>query len=232
MDKRPIILCVDNDPELLDVIEGQLTQEDYDLRRYGSGDELLEDLPALAACDLILLDVMMPGMDGFEVIQRIRKAHPRFLPIILITALGETEHKVRGLSTGATDFITKPTVSAELRARVRVHLHNVQLYKELERLDAMKDNLMRMIVHDLRNPLTSISLALQAMGTPPDPSILDAETWELTRQQMNYGLELCEQLLDITKLETDTLQVNLQGVSLKQTAEEAVAPLRLLAESK
>ncbi len=169
MDKKPIVVCVDDEPSQLEVLEGQLVTEDYDLRMYSSGLELMSDQQVLEDCDIILLDVMMPELDGFETTKRIRQEHPRFLPILLVTALGATEHKVLGLDAGATDFVPKPTVGAELRARVRAHLSAKQMHEKLEQLVILKDNLTRMIVHDIRNPLLSISLALESMGDPPDP---------------------------------------------------------------
>jgi signal transduction histidine kinase len=187
----------------------------------------------------MLLDVMMPEMDGFELCRVIREEQQRFVPIILVTALGETEHKVRGLDTGADDFITKPSNAAELRARVRANLRTKRLHDELEsasreveKLSHLKDLLTDMIVHDLRNPLGSLSLALQLMGDPPNPGNVDPCTWELTRQQIDSALEMCQQLLDIRKLQRGELTIGHAEFDLAEAVERAVAPLRLLARER
>ena len=188
MNKQPMVICVDDEPGLLAVVEGQLISEEYDLRLYNNGEELLADQLALANCDLLLLDVMMPGIDGYEVIRQIREGSSRYLPIALVTALGSTEHIVKGLDSGATDFITKPTVGAELRARVRVHLRAKQMHDQVRQLSKTKDNLTKMIVHDLKNPLSSVAMALDVMGDPPDSSQVWDKLWGTIRSQVKVRL--------------------------------------------
>lgn len=239
MKDPPLVIVVDDEPAILELIQAQLERERYDIRCYPSGVALLADDAILSQADIMLLDVMMPEIDGFEVCRLIRERHPRFVPIILVTALGDTEHKVRGLDTGADDFITKPFVAAELRARVRANLRSKLLHDELEaareeveQLSHLKDLLTDMIVHDLRNPLGSLALALQLMGSPPDPERVDSETWDLTRQQIDSALELCQQLLDIRKLQRGELTIRCDEVDLADLVRDAVAPIRLLAQER
>ncbi len=117
--KQHSILVVDDEERIFDVIEGLLMREGYQLTYAPSGQEALQKLDALQP-DVILLDVMMPGMDGIETCQQI-KNNPNWkhIPIIIVTALTSKEDLARSLNAGADDFISKPINSLELRARVR-----------------------------------------------------------------------------------------------------------------
>lgn len=239
MNDPPLIIVVDDEPAILELVQAQLEKENYEIRCFNSGKELLADQASLSQADIMLLDVMMPELDGFELCRMIREQQSRFFPVILVTALGETEHKVRGLDTGADDFITKPSNAAELRARIRANLRTKRLHDELEsareeveKLAHLKDLLTDMIVHDLRNPLGSLSMALQLMGDPPNPANVDPSTWDLTRQQIDSALELCEQLLDIRKLQRGELTIGHADFDLAEAIEQAVSPVRLLAKER
>lgn len=113
------ILVVDDVPSNVKLLEARLAAEYYEVRTAPSGPAAL-DLAPVWAPDLILLDVMMPGMDGFEVCERL-KADPatEHIPIVMVTALGESSERVRGLEAGADDFLTKPVDDETLFARVR-----------------------------------------------------------------------------------------------------------------
>jgi len=130
MKDRPVILVVDDQPQNIELLEAYLVPQGYEILTAKSGDEALGKL-SVSSIDLMLLDVMMPGMDGFEVIRRVRQdnAH-RLLPIILVTALRETEDRIKGIEAGCDDFISKPIDKMELLARVR-SLLKVKAYNDL-----------------------------------------------------------------------------------------------------
>jgi putative two-component system response regulator len=128
-DKR-VILVVDDQPQNNELLEAFLVPQGYEVISAASGEEALEKL-AGNPVDLILLDVMMPGMDGFEVTRRIRKdTSHKLLPIVLVTALRETEDRVQGIEAGCDDFLSKPVDKTELLARVR-SLLKVKAYNDL-----------------------------------------------------------------------------------------------------
>ena len=129
MNDKPVILAVDDQIQNIELLEAFLIPQGYQIIRASSGEEALSNLSG--EIDLILLDVMMPGMDGFEVTRRIRE-NPSFrlLPIILVTALRETEDHVKGIEAGCDDFISKPVDKIELIARVRALL-KVKAYHDL-----------------------------------------------------------------------------------------------------
>ncbi|MCP3958476.1 MAG: response regulator [bacterium] len=118
------ILCVDDEPINLQVLENLLGLEGYAIRRANDGPECLELLGQGYLPDLVLLDVMMPRMTGFEVARRIRQEHSAHrLPILLVTAKNQVSDLVEGLSSGANDYLSKPFSKEELLARVRTHLN-------------------------------------------------------------------------------------------------------------
>jgi len=129
---RPTILVVDDAPENIDVLRG-LLHEEYVLRPAISGELALRLVLIDPMPELILLDVMMPGMDGYEVCRRL-KDNPRTqsIPVIFVTAKAETKDEVHGLSLGAVDYLTKPVVPAIVKARVSAHLALRQVRRELE----------------------------------------------------------------------------------------------------
>ena len=130
MKDKPVILVVDDQPQNIELLEAHLVPQGYEIVTAASGEDALEKLSG-NQIDLMLLDVMMPGMDGFEVIRRVRQDNThRLLPIILVTALRETEDRVKGIEAGCDDFISKPVDKMELLARVR-SLLKVKAYNDL-----------------------------------------------------------------------------------------------------
>jgi DNA-binding NtrC family response regulator len=140
--EKPLILAVDDEEDNLAILKGRLTRRGYDVVAVNSGTAALTQLEQTAA-DLVLLDVMMPGMDGFETCAKIKTLSTgRFLPIILLTAKDDKESKIKGLEIGADDYVTKPFDMDELDARIRgmLRIKNLQLAlakkdKEVKRLN-------------------------------------------------------------------------------------------------
>ncbi|MCR5296468.1 MAG: response regulator transcription factor [Clostridiales bacterium] len=123
MKDRPNILVVDDDPNISRLEQLYLEKENYEVRTADSGDAALAEFRRLPP-DLILLDVMLPGMDGYQVLKNVRKAGN--IPVIMVTARGETFDKVLCLELGADDYITKPFDGKEMVARVKAVLRRVQ----------------------------------------------------------------------------------------------------------
>jgi DNA-binding response OmpR family regulator len=132
--KKTTILTADDDPQLLRLVARNLQFEDYDVLTASDGQQALEQIEQHAP-DLVLLDVMMPKMDGFSVCQRVREFSS--VPIIIVTARGQDQDKIRGLDLGADDYLTKPFSVDELLARVRAVLRRAQ-FAAIERTQAMR----------------------------------------------------------------------------------------------
>ena len=127
---KPVILIVDDQPQNIELLEAYLDPQDYEIVTAANGEEALGKLSG-NQIDLILLDIIMPGMDGFEVTRRVRQDNThRLLPIILITVLRETKDRVKGIEAGCDDFISRPIDKTELLARVR-SLLKVKAYNDL-----------------------------------------------------------------------------------------------------
>ncbi|NEP85300.1 MAG: response regulator, partial [Okeania sp. SIO3B3] len=162
------VLVVDDNPTNLGVVSQYLQDYGYRVLTARSGMDAL-NRAELASPGLILLDVMMPGMDGFETCRHL-KANPltQSIPVIFMTALTETAHKVTGFAVGAVDYVTKPLHQEEVMARVETHLRlrelNAELeqkvaqrtaeldnaYQLLERLDQAKADFIQVMSHELR----------------------------------------------------------------------------------
>jgi two-component system sensor histidine kinase/response regulator len=231
MAQKSSILVVDDEPHGFDVIEAHLYREGYDLTYVPSGIEALNCLNNLRL-DVILLDVMMPELDGIEVCRRI-KSNPqhKHIPIIMVTALNSKEDLARSFEAGADDFLTKPVSGIELRARVRSMLRIKQQYDALQATLHLREDLSNMIVHDLRNPLSKIiaggSLLLESDLNEQD--VQDVQLILSAGRQLN---SLINDLLILTKMESGKMLLNRVEVDLNQLATTALSEFAGVAASK
>ena len=125
---KATVLVVDDQPQNIRLLAAVLTPRGYDVRTAASGEEALAALDD-AAVDLVLLDIVMPGMDGYEVCRRIREqTETAYLPVVMVTASGD-EQKIKALEAGADDFLTKPVDQSELLARV-ASLARIKRYQD------------------------------------------------------------------------------------------------------
>lgn len=166
------VLVVDDESATRELLRSQLHADDIEVVEASGGHEAIQRLPELAP-DVILLDEVMPDLDGYEVCRRLKHSLSyRHIPIILLTEHESVADRVRGLEAGADEFIAKPAQRMELQSRVRTMLRVKTQYDELERLLELRQALSYMIVHDLRNPLAAVTLYLQLLkrkgGVAPD----------------------------------------------------------------
>jgi signal transduction histidine kinase len=221
MEHKSTILIVDDDPTARRMLQVFLSQEGYDLALAGNGPEALARLDELLP-DAILLDVMMPGMDGFQVCRRLKADERwRHIPIILVTALATKEDLVRGLDAGADEFLSKPVNDLELRARVRSMLRIKKQYDELEATLRLREDLARMTMHDMGGPLTSITLLtellLKRSAIAPDtiaPDYLE-EIEEISTHAQRLNSFLNDMLI-AAKMEAGKLMLNRSMVDMNQ----------------
>ncbi len=146
MPERPKILIVDDEPFNVDYLEQELADLGYETTSATNGQEALEKVAAEAP-DLILLDVMMPIMDGFTVCRTLKESdETRLIPVVIMTALDGIEDRIKGIEAGADDFLTKPVNDRELLARVRTTLklkHTVD--HKLNELRRIKDHFAKFV---------------------------------------------------------------------------------------
>src|SRR5436190_5857867 len=170
MPSAPDILIVDDTPANLQLLTGMLKDRGYKVRPAPNG-RLALQAAQMQPPDLILLDINMPDVDGYEACAQLKASELlRDVPVIFISALDETLDKVRAFAVGGVDYVTKPFQFDEVEARVSAHLRLRQLQLELQernrdlqavneqlqRVQELRDNLTHMIVHDLRSPLGGI----------------------------------------------------------------------------
>lgn len=229
--KQPVILVVDDESANFDVIEILLFKEGYELYYRNSGAAAIAAFEEIQP-DLILLDVMMPDMDGIEVCQKF-KNDPRsqHIPIIIITALSEKEDLARCLDTGADDFISKPINSSELRARVRSMLRIKSQYDFIQQTMNLREEMMQAIVHDLRNPLIGIKLGCDSLKIM---EISDRATSRInqisaTAEQMRF---LVDDILTIGRIESNKLTLNSTRIDVVEIAQLAIASFESLATNR
>jgi two-component system, sensor histidine kinase and response regulator len=233
------ILVVDDDQRNVRLMESILRGSGYRVLKAYDGEEALhvvENDPP----DLLLLDVMMPKMSGFELCQALKRRYEtRLLPVIMVTALNALEDKVQALEYGADDFLSKPINKVELLAKVRSVLRVKALQDEVElkgreieaanqeliRMQGFKESMMQMVVHDLKNPLASIMgnvQLIQMQGaeamSPTRLKGLLQRTQESARQLMRMILNI----LQIGKLEERKLMLKLEPVQLRGVVQENV----------
>jgi two-component system sensor histidine kinase/response regulator len=157
------ILVVDDQEANVQVLGGMLGQLGFEIVPVISGEQALRRLAAHPA-DLILLDVLMPEMDGFEVCRRIRTQAPLAeIPIIFLSAADDKTFIVRALEAGAVDYVTKPFNQAELISRVKTHLALKQARDGLRKLAEDKDELLGILAHDLKNHLGGMQMSAQLL---------------------------------------------------------------------
>lgn len=253
--KTAEVLIVDDYPDNLNVISTILYSVGINPTFANNGKEALEAI-GVKLPDLILLDIAMPGIDGYEVCQILKsKEETRSIPVIFLSAKNDTENIVKGFEVGGVDYITKPFNHKELISRVKTQLRlklskeliaeqnkqiteqNKQITKQntqLKELNATKDKFFSIIAHDLRNPfqvlkeLTShIVENFQAITTDELYSLL-----VLLRDTSNSGYDLLENLLVWSKSQRSTLKPEPVFLELYSFIEEQLNLLRPTASKK
>jgi signal transduction histidine kinase len=243
--KKPSILVVDDNAENLALAQATLEDEGYDVLLAGSGEAALEQF-AHSQPDCVLLDIHMPGMDGFAVCARIRAmSQGQLTPIVFLTAMRDVAVFDRALRAGADDFLTKPIRPTELSVRVQTALKlgrmSAELREHYELVRKQRDDLMRMqlqkdqlsafIVHDLKNPASAMDLHAQLILRDPQLSPRARESALRIRDEVRHLVRLIMNLLDISKSEQNQLVPRMGRVDLEAVMREVTAGLELKARS-
>jgi two-component system, sensor histidine kinase and response regulator len=251
--KRQKILIVDDNPKNRAICE-EIFQDRYDLVQADDGLTALRLVREIQP-DVVLLDVMMPGLDGYQVCQRM-KTDPEtgHIPVIIVSAKGQTNEIIEGFDSRADDYIVKPFVNSELRARVTATLRLKQAQDELQQanrqlqehtrkleeanerlkeLDRIKAGFTAMLVHDLRSPLSVVQVTLQMLES--DALVLQSEYQTLIRESLsscNELFELTSDLMEIFRSESTTMVLSKGQISLQRLVEEPVRQATVLARKK
>jgi signal transduction histidine kinase len=223
------ILVVDDDPNVLKSLTALLGHSGYEYFSAATGEEALE-AGENDAFDLVLLDVMMPGMSGLEVCRRLKAQHDNFLPVILVTARDSTQGRVEGLDAGADDYVVKPFDNRELLARVKALLRIKALHDEVRTLALVREQVVYTVSHDFRTPLVGIRGAIQNLlsGLVGEVSDDQREYLELVDQAAGRLAELTDQMCQVAKAKDGLAngEISREAVDVEKAVQTAVSGLR------
>lgn len=227
------ILVVDDDEKSRHLLREILEAEGYFVRVAEDGEAGLASIEEEQP-EVILLDVMMPNIDGFEVCRRIKSdPNTAALPVLLVTALDARNDQIHGIEAGANDYLTKPIDRRNVVLRVRnavqmrrLHLEVARQYGQLEKLERQRDSLVHMMVHDMRSPLMGISGNIEIALL--DASNLSEGTAESLQMALASSVELVElvsSLLDVSRMESGKLPLEKASCDIETLAREAAKRL-------
>jgi signal transduction histidine kinase len=214
-------MVVDDAPSNLQLLVTLMQMEGYKVRPVRSGAAALALLQEVRP-DVILLDVNMPGMDGFEVCRRL-KSDPLNcdIPVLFVSALSDTNDKVKAFEAGGTDYITKPFQMKEVRMRIETHLHMARMKAELEAAnrklrdsERLREMLAHLVAHDMRTPLFGI-LGMAELVAEKEAVLHDAESTEYVttiRDSARLLVDLISDMLDVYKHDCGTSLAQLENV--------------------
>ncbi len=238
------LMVVDDAPANLKLLEEILQGRGYRVMQFPCGALALK-AAARHPPDLILLDIMMPEMDGFEVCRRL-KADENLadVPVLFISALDGTDDKIKAFAAGGLDYVTKPFQAEEVLARVKTHL---ELRRQLVRIEAQKrqlqedhnrlreleglrDNLVHMIVHDMRAPLMGMLLSVQNIvdGIKKLGDDKLAEYAQIILETVDVLRDMVTTVLDISRMESNEMPLEKETCDLREVIANAMASLGAL----
>ncbi|HEU4683503.1 MAG TPA: ATP-binding protein [Nitrospira sp.] len=251
---QPVILLVDDNPDMRAYLK-RLLEDEYQVVSTSNGAEALEKARRLHP-DLVLADIMMPVMSGYDLLCAIRSDQElRGTPVILLTAKAGTEARVESLEAGADDYVSKPFHEEELVARVknqlRIHRQErelqartnqlQELYSQLEKANAelqelsvRKSEFVSIVSHDLRTPLAAISVLVDNLLSGIGGPLNEKQLGYLDRINSNIHrmVRMITDLLDLAKIEAGTIHFHPRSVGINEIVETVVESLRLFAKAK
>jgi two-component system sensor histidine kinase/response regulator len=232
------VLIVDDERHNRDLLAIMLAPEGLSVQTAGSGEEALAFV-AEQSPDLILLDIMMPGMDGYEVVSQIKEGPTtRNIPVVMITALDDRNARLRGLSAGAEEFLTKPVDRGELCVRVRNLLRRKRAEEALGQMRddqlRFKDEFLSHVSHELRSPLTAIkqftSILLGGLAGDLNPE--QREYQQIVLKNIHQLQAMIDDLLELTRIEAGKLTVVPASTSIATAVMDTFDTLHGVARTK
>jgi signal transduction histidine kinase len=241
-----LILVVDDNRRNRDMLSRRLRKQGYDVALAENGREALEAVRARPFA-MVLLDIMMPEMDGYKVLQQLKSDETlSHIPVIMISALDELESVVRCIEMGAEDYLPKPFNPTLLKARIGACLEKKRVrdlalrftgelqenYKKLQELEKQRDDLTHMIVHDLRTPLSSIITGMQMMEMVGNLNESQQEIAGIALRGGETLLGMINDLLDVEKMESGSMQLEISTINATEIIAEAAGQVASLCEDK
>jgi len=232
--KKPLILLVDDTPANLQLLSNILHDKGYNIGIAISGMQALESVNTDPP-DLILLDIQMPEMDGFETFKALKlNPNANDIPVMFLTVVADSEKIVEGFELGAVDYITKPFNIPELTSRVATHIEIKRSREKLTELNATKDKLFSIISHDLKSSVGSIFNITDLLLENFDEYEPDKIRQILTSisQSSKTTFELLENLLDWARLQTGKFTQQIEKLDLKTIIYNTLQLYEVIAKNK
>jgi two-component system, sensor histidine kinase and response regulator len=220
------VLAVDDNQRNLTILRHILAKE-FRFSTATSGEEAIRSASELRP-DLILLDIMMPGLDGYEVCRRL-KADPNLqhTPVIMVSAKAMLEERLQGYEAGAADYLTKPFEEDELLAKVRVHLR----LKSMEEVDRLKSDFLKLLSHETRTPLNGVVGPAQVLAAADAMDLAERQEWaQLILVSAARLQDLLEKVLTLAEIKSGDARSQRQLVSFADLVREAVGAAAARAE--
>lgn len=228
--EKPTILVVDDTPDNLHLISS-IFKDEYRVKIAHNGEKALTIAQSDSPPDLILLDIMMPDMDGFEVAQRLR-GHPssEHIPVIFVTAMSGEDARLKGMELGAVDFVTKPIDPDSLKIRVKNFMRYIELHRQLQAdydemmaMERLKEDVERITRHDMKGPLAGVIGLVQ--GLSEASNLTDDQ-----REQIRMVEETALQVLDMINLSNELFKIETGRFVLKPQVIKVAYTIRRIAE--
>ena len=247
--KKPVVLVVEDHIRTIPLLKAILKKENWEIAVAKDGREAIEKVNNIYP-DLILMDVMMPELNGFEACKIIKdNPETKDIPVIFLTVINQMEDIVKGFETGGVDYITKPFNHRELLARVRHHMElklakdsikekNKELEKsnkELKKLNKLKNNFLKIVSHDIRYPISAIisfsSLLLtKKLGNSLNKNQKDII--QIIKDTAEKHLTYSRDLLELALQEQEELILKFEKVQIKKLIDQSIESNKFFAEKK
>ncbi|MFP4042791.1 MAG: response regulator, partial [Bacteroidales bacterium] len=237
--RSSVILVVDDSVQNLKLVGNMLKDWDFQIALAKDGYEALNLVPKVNP-SLILLDIMMPDIDGYEVCEKLKKdKNSRDIPVIFLTAKTSNEAIVKGFKVGGVDYITKPFNKDELLMRIRTHLElkashdKIQMQaEELEKINATKDKMFSVISHDLRAPLGGMKSMLDLIFEDNDGNNVSGKALISLKNAADHTYNLLENLLYWSRSQRDKLEYEPEILNIFDLVTENVELMYTMARNK
>ncbi|MFP4448387.1 MAG: response regulator [Bacteroidota bacterium] len=237
--RSSVILVVDDSVQNLKLVGNMLKDWDFQIALAKDGYEALNLVPKVNP-SLILLDIMMPDIDGYEVCEKLKKdKNSRDIPVIFLTAKTSNEAIVKGFKVGGVDYITKPFNKDELLMRIRTHLElkashdKIQMQaEELEKINATKDKMFSVISHDLRAPLGGMKSMLDLIFEDNDGNNVSGKALISLKNAADHTYNLLENLLYWSRSQRDKLEYEPEILNIFDLVTENVELMYSMSRNK
>jgi len=229
------VLIVDDAIETLRLLSDLLSDQGYEVRAFTNGRQALQAVESDPP-DLVLLDISLPELDGYEVCRRLKASErSQDVPVIFLTAFTEMADKVRAFEAGGVDYMTKPFQVEEVLARVKTHvaLRRAQTavadnYARLRALERLRDDVVHMVIHDLRSPLTALLIELRLVLRSPAGALSDDHRAGLQSalQSAEAIKSMASDVLDVSRLEERRMPMEWAACDLTRIVRDVCSVLR------